>query len=108
MQDFTIKQIKNFLKIKKSGKKTFWASDFDFNGGEIAALSSTFIRRTGKTKKEILRLSPFRTKDVEISEWELIDWSKERNSVRKWFENSLGSSIQEILETTKLLHELGF
>lgn len=108
MQEFTIGQIKNFLKIKKSGKKTFWASDFGFNGGEIAALSSTFIQHTGKTKKETLRLSPFRVKDVEISEWKLTDYSQYPKGYSEWFKRSLGCSIQDILETAELLHELGF
>ena len=108
MQIFTLGQMKNFLKIKKSGKETFWASDFGFNGGEIAALSPTFIQPTGKTKKEILKLSNSRTKEVDVSEWKLTDYSRYPKGYSQWFENSLGCSVKDILETAELLHELGF
>ena len=108
MQKFTIGQIKNFLKIKKSGKETFWASDFGFNGGEIAALSPTFIQPTGKTKKEILKLSHSRTKEADVSEWKLTDYSKYPKEYAEWFECSLGWSIHDLLEAAELLRELGF
>lgn len=108
MEQFSLGQIKNFLTIKKSGKTTFWASDFGFNGGEIAALSPTFIQPTGKTKKEILKLSNSRTKEVEVSEWKLTDYSQYPKEYVEWFECSLGWSIKNILDAAEFLHELGF
>lgn len=103
MARFTPSQIKNFLIIKKSGKETFYASDFGFNGGEIGALASGFfIERTGKTKKKWVQVTPNKKIKADVYEWRI------RHNFKPWHSRLFGESVADIFKAAELLKEFGF
>jgi hypothetical protein len=65
---------KNYFTIAMSGKKTFYASDFGLNGGEISALSYVgLISPTGNTRETSIEI-PYGNgvyKKVTVKEWQI-------------------------------------
>ena len=103
---FTINQLKNYATVLKSGKETFWASDFGFSGGDINGLSYDFIEPTGNKKEELVAVGGNLFKKVEVQEWRLrkyhdLVWEQIR---RKEIEKS----VNLLLSTADLFRELGY
>ena len=102
---YTLNQLKNYATILKSGKETFWASDFGFCGGDINGLSHAFIEPTGNTKTELVAVGGGLFKKVEIQEWRLrkyddLVWQRIiREKIKK--------SVDLVCSTADLLRELG-
>lgn len=99
---YNINQLKNYATILKSGKETFWASDFGFSGGEINGLKYDFIEPTGNTRKELLGVGGNDFKKVVEQEWRL------RTNVPQWRKEKLNKTITELCSVANMLRELGY
>jgi hypothetical protein len=70
----TAKMFKNYLTIKNSGKTTFYADEFGFNGGEINSLSHIgLITPTGNTREVFVEM-PYGDevyRKVLVKEWKI-------------------------------------
>ena len=101
--NYTLSQIKNYFIIKNSGKRTFYASDFGLNGGEINALASGFlISKTHGTKEEWVQISSDKKIRIEVHEWKI------NSELGKWRNHTVNEMVANILETAKVLKEFGF
>ena len=65
---YNLNQLKNYATILKSGKETFWASDFGFRGGDIHGLTRDFIDPTGNEKETFVDVGGNMFKKVTIKE----------------------------------------
>ena len=73
MTTFNIATFEAYEAILSSGKKTFYASDFNISGGTINALQGYgLIQKTGKTREVFVLVDKERElyKKKEVSEWE--------------------------------------
>lgn len=73
MTTFNTATFEAYETILRSGKKTFYASDFNIGGGTINALQGYgLIQQTGKTKEIFVLADEYRElyKKVKILEWE--------------------------------------
>ena len=102
---YTINQLRNYATILKSGKETFWASDFGFSGGDINGLSYDFIEPTGNTREELVAVGGELFKKVQIKEWRLRRYD---NLVwEKIVHAEIKKAINLLYSTADLLRELG-
>ena len=99
---YSINQIKNYATILKSGKNTFWASDFGFSGGEINGLKYDFIEPTGNTKEELLAIGDDNFKKVVVQEWRVAA------KVPQWRKEELNKAITEMRSVANMFCELGY
>ena len=80
--------IVNYLHILESGKKTFYASDLDLNGGQINGLSYwNFIKKTGNKKEVWIDIDESTKKRSIVYEWEVIDYTKDTMDLTWYNEN---------------------
>lgn len=71
MTRFNTETFKAYKEILCSGKRTFYASDFDLCGGTISALQGYgLIQSTGKTKEVFVPVDDELYRKIEVSEWE--------------------------------------
>lgn len=102
---YTIGELYNYIRIKKSGKKTFYASEFGLNGGEITALDRRgMIKETGNCVVMPVQTISGKIIMSKIKEWEFIDifthydlWITKRHW--EWYKED----IQTVFKLTKLL-----
>lgn len=102
---YTVGELYNYTKIKKSGKKTFYASEFGFNGGEITALDRRgMIKETGNCVIMPVKTIDGRTIMSKIKEWEFIDIFTHYNTwvaTHNW--KHYKQDIETIFKLAKLL-----
>ena len=73
MTRFNTETFEAYEAILRSGKRTFYASDFNLGGGTINALQGYgLIQKTGRTKEAFVLVNKERKlyKKIEVSEWE--------------------------------------
>ena len=103
---YTMNQLKNYATILKSGKETFWASDFGFRGGDIGGLSYDFIEPTGNTKEVLIPIGGDCYKKVEAQEWRL---RKNHDLVLdKILRKDVEKSVKLLFSAADLYRELGY
>jgi hypothetical protein len=107
---YNLNQLKNYAIILKSGKETFWASDFGFRGGDIHGLTRDFIDPTGKEKKAFVDVGGNMFKKVTIKEWRVRKFDdKERQSLwEKIVGEDINKAIRSLCATADLFRELGY
>lgn len=102
---YTVGELYNYTKIKKSGKKTFYASEFGLNGGEITALDRRgMIKETGNCVVMPVQTVSGKTVMSKVKEWEFINiftYYNSWESARNWLQYK--KDIQTIFKLTKLL-----
>lgn len=71
MTRFNTETFEAYKEILCSGKRTFYASDFNLNGGTINALQGYgLIQKTGRTKEAFVPVDDELYRKVKIVEWE--------------------------------------
>jgi hypothetical protein len=96
-----IKTIANYMRIKESGKNTFYASDFGFTGGEVNALSQCgLIAPTGKTKVVWYEVNDDTMKRGTAKEWRLV------GNINGWDITKLTGILCEIRDNYSLIMAL--
>lgn len=107
---YNLNQLKNYATILKSGKETFWASDFGFRGGDIHGLTRDFIDPTGKEKETFVDVGGNMFKRVTAKEWRVRKFDdKERQSLwRKIVGEDINKAIRSLCATADLFRELGY
>lgn len=105
---YNLNQLKNYATILKSGKETFWASDFGFRGGDINGLTRDFIKPTGRTKTEFINVDGggdiFRK--VEVQEWCLRDFAA--NTWVSITKEEIDRNIKRLISIADTFRELGY
>ena len=107
---FTINQLKNYATVLKSGKETFWASDFGFRGGDINGLTADFIEPTGREKEEFVNIGGDKFKKVTVREWRVrrFDDSMRQEPWQERVGEDLDKAIRLLYETADLFRGLGY
>ena len=108
---YNISQLKNYAIILKSGKETFWASDFGFKGGDINGLCRDFISPTGKTKEVLVPIGNGDLyKKVEVKEWRVrrFDDTKRQELWQKIVDEELRKTVKLLCFTADLYRDLGY
>ena len=107
---YNLNQLKNYATILKSGKETFWASDFGFCGGDINGLTRDFIDPTGKEREEFINIGGDIFKKVMVKEWRVRKFDDEarQNFWDKIVGEDIDKAIRSLCATADLFRELGY
>ena len=107
---YNLNQLKNYATILKSGKETFWASDFGFRGGDIHGLTRDFIEPTGKEREEFINISGDMFKKVMVKEWRVRKFNDKEhlNLWEKMLGEDIDKAIRSLCATADLFRELGY
>lgn len=109
-----LNQLKNYAIILKSGKETFWASDFGFCGGDINGLTGDFIEPTGKEREEFINIGGDMFKKVMVKEWRVRKFN-DKEHLDFWekrlcenIDKNIDKAIRSLCATADLFRELGY
>ena len=107
---YNLNQLKNYATILKSGKETFWASDFGFRGGDIGGLTADFIEPTGRKKEEFVNIGGDKFKKVTVQEWRVrrFDDSMCQEPWQERVGEDLDKAVKFLCETADMFRELGY
>jgi hypothetical protein len=108
---YTLNQLKNYATLLTSGKDTFWASDFGFQGGDIGGLTRDFIDPTENTKTVFIPLGGNLYKTVEVQEWRVRksnDSTHQELWQQKIARENLDKDVKLLCETADMFRKLGY